>query len=84
MLRHMRTTIRLPDDLYQAVRLSATSSGRTVTSFIEEALREALIRKSQRDQQTATFKVQPLQGDGLRPGVDLADSQALLDVMEDE
>src|SRR5512135_3355652 len=39
MLTHMRTTILLPDALYRDTKAAASSSGRTVTSLIEEALR---------------------------------------------
>jgi hypothetical protein len=75
----VRTTIRLPDDLYGEVRRRALETSSTVTSVIENALRAAL---ADRDQSAQTFVVEPFAGTGTRPGVDLADSAALLDAME--
>ncbi len=78
----MRTTIRLDDDLLRDAKAAAVASGRTLTSLIEDALREALSRRDARDSRAAvelpTFKG----GGGLQPGVDLDDSAALLDLME--
>lgn len=42
MLVCMRTTINLPDSLAEAVKHRAHAEGRTFTSVVEEALREAL------------------------------------------
>lgn len=81
MLKHMRTTIRLPDDLYSEVRLRAASEGATVTSFIEEALRAAL-RIRDEHEESAPFRIAPFYGEGLQPGVDLDDNSALLDLMD--
>jgi plasmid stability protein len=81
MVSHMRTTVILPDELYKRVRVAAAEDGRTVTSFMEQALREALDRHLAGDTQTA-YVVEPFHGDGLLPGVDLDDSSTLLDRME--
>jgi hypothetical protein len=77
----MRTTIRLDDRLLRDLKRLAASSGRTLTAVIEDALRQALARSQQR---TARGRIElpTFRGDGLRPGVDLDDSAALLDVME--
>jgi hypothetical protein len=82
MLQHMRTTILLPDELYDRVRLTAAAERRTVTSVIEEALRSAL---ADRERVTATppYRVDPISGGTVRPGVDLDDSAALADLMDD-
>ncbi|HZJ04231.1 MAG TPA: YlcI/YnfO family protein [Nocardioidaceae bacterium] len=77
----MRTTVRLPDDLYRRVRVSAAQEGETVTSFLEEALRAALARREQAPADTR-YRVTAFPGDGVRPGVDLDDSSALLDLMD--
>lgn len=77
----MRTTIRLPDDLYSRVRVTAATDGATVTSFIEDALRAALIRHEQASER-APYLVTPFKGNGLQPGVDLDDSAALVDLMD--
>ena len=77
----VRTTIRLPKDVVQAVKRLASDTDRTMTRVIEEALREILAR---RDQPPKSRKVRlpTFAGGGLRPGVDLDDSAALLELME--
>lgn len=74
----------LPDDLYRDVKRLAADQGRTVTSVVEEALRAALARHHAGVPATPrTYRVQPTGDGGLRPGVDLTDSAALLEVMAD-
>lgn len=81
----MRTTIRLPDDLYREVRVTAASAGGTVTSFIEEALRAALLRAVDPAAGGRTaYLVRPVGAGGTRPGVDLTDSAGLLELMDRE
>lgn len=77
----MRTTVRLPDELYTQVRLRAVAEGATVTAFIEEALRHALNRREP-SPAPALYRVAPFSGDGVQRGVDLDDNAALLDVMD--
>lgn len=77
----MRTTIRLPDDLYKQVRVTAATKGETVTAFIEGALRAALARREQAPP-PRPYRVTPFQGNGLQPGIDLDDNAALLDLMD--
>lgn len=81
MLSHMRTTIRLPDDLYQEVRVTAVRQGGTVTAFIEGALRAAL-RDHDCGPARPPYQVRPFAGSGLQPGVDLDDNAALLELMD--
>ena len=76
----MRTTIRLPDELYDEVRRRSVERGVTVTSFIERALRDSLAEQSKVP--ARPFVVTAFKGNGTLPGVDLNDSAALLDVME--
>ena len=77
----IRTTIRLPEDLIRAVKRLAVETDRTMTRVIEDALREALTRRDRppdrREVHLPTFP-----GGGVRPGVDLDDTAALLDLME--
>lgn len=82
MLLRMRTTIRLPDDLYREVKVTAATSGGTVTSFIEEALRAALRERDVAAGQQ--YRVQPVGSGGTLPGVDLTDSARLLELMDRE
>lgn len=81
-LMRVRRTVRLDSDLVDEAKRVADSSGRTLTAVIEEALRESLGR--------AKFVTSGLEGEdiptfggrGLRPGVDLDDSAALLKLIE--
>jgi hypothetical protein len=77
----MRTTIRLDDDLLARAKALAAKSGRTLTAVIEDALRAALAQASPRRRREPTSLPTFGRG-GLRPGVDLDDSSALLDGME--
>ena len=77
----MRTTIRLDDELLQQVKNYAVRKGRTMTSVIEDALREMLARQEPLKQRSPV-KLTTVKGNGLQPGVDLDDSAALLSIME--
>ena len=45
MLRCMRTTVNLDDQLLRDAKLLAQQTGRTLTAVIEDALRERLARR---------------------------------------
>ncbi len=77
----MRTTILLPDELYAEVRRSAARDGRTITSLVEEALREQL-RRGALAEYRPHFRVDVIEGRGLQPGVDLDDNAALAELMD--
>ena len=76
----MRTTVRLDDQILTEAKRLAAETGRTLTGVIEDALREALARRRAgvRRQRVA---LKTFNGGGVRPGVDLDDSAALLDLM---
>jgi hypothetical protein len=80
MLWCVRTTIRLPDELYGDVRRRSVQDGVTVTAFIEQAVRTALAHEDRSPVQR--FEVKPFRGSGTYPGVDLTDSAALAELME--
>ena len=80
MLICMRTTLNLDDDLARAAKQRAAESGQTLTSMIETALRELLEREKRTDH-TYRLRWRTVEG-RLQPGVDLADRNALLDLME--
>ena len=83
MLICMRTTLILPDDLYREVKRTAATTDRTMTSFVEEALRAALARQhGARAKDSKRYRVGATGVGGLQPGVDLTDTAALLDVLE--
>ena len=78
----MRTTLLHPDDLYREVKRVAATADRTMTSFVEEALRAALARQHSAPAKDAKrYRVGATGVGGLQPGVDLTDTAALLDVM---
>ena len=78
----VRTTVRLNEDLLREAKRAAAESGRTLTAFMEDALRQALARRATQEQ--AEHRPLPtVPGWGLRPGVDLDDSAALLDLLEE-
>jgi len=79
----VRTTVRIDDDLYAAVKERAALSGRTVAEVIEDALRHAM---TARDSGPAD-ELAPLPifgGSGVLPGIDLASGAALRDAMEED
>jgi hypothetical protein len=79
----MRTTIRLDDELLREAKRLAAETNQTLTTVIEEALRERLARrKSASERAPFEPKVYRGPGKGLQPGVDLDDHAALLDLME--
>ena len=80
MLKHMRTTINLPDDLILQAKKAALDTGTTLTEIIANALREALVKRRSKKARRE-FKVITSGSGGLLPGVDLDDTSALLDIM---
>jgi len=76
-----RTTIRLDDRLLADLKQLAARSGRTLTSVIEDALRQTLTQARQVRQGTRV-RLPTFRGDGLQPGVDLDDTATLLGLME--
>lgn len=80
MLKHMRTTIRIDDDLYRRAKTRAAREGRTVGQLIEDAVRTSLQPRRRPDRDTDELPVYG--GSGLLPGVDLDDRRALVDLMD--
>jgi len=77
----MRTTIRLNERLLRHAKEYAARNGRTLTSLMEDALRQFLAHRPL-PRGTDRFDFPTFRGTGLRPGVDLDDSAELLDLME--
>jgi hypothetical protein len=77
----MRTTVRLDERLLAQAKKLAAESGRTLTSVLEDALRETLARR-RAGAKTKPVRLKTVKGNGARPGVDLDDSASLLDLME--
>ena len=81
MLRHMRTTINLPDDLILRAKKAALESKTTLTEIIANALRETLSKRWRKPQQKKTRLITYGKG-GTFPGIDISDSATLLDIMD--
>ena len=80
MLRHMRTTLNIQDDLMRRVKKRASETGATITEVVEQALRASVVGQApRRDRYTFVWK--PVPGRTL-PGIDLADRDSLYEVME--
>ena len=78
----MRTTVRLDDQLLQQVKALALETGTTLTAVIEDSLRQTLERRKDPGRSIPVW-IPTFGGNGPRPGVDLDNSAALLDLMED-
>jgi hypothetical protein len=59
----------------------ASRSGKSLTSVIEDALREVLARQ-RRTGEKNPIRLTTVSGTGLQPGIDLDDSAMLLELME--
>jgi predicted transcriptional regulator len=81
MLKHMRTTINLPDDLVLRAKKAALERDTTLTEIIANALRESLA-KPRKKKAKREFKIIASGRGGVCPGVDLNDTSALLDIMD--
>jgi hypothetical protein len=77
----MRTTVRLDPHLLIEAKRRAAEQGRTLTSLLEEALRESLSRRTAQSS-ARPVRLKTVKGGGLRPGVDLDDSASLLELMD--
>ena len=81
MLRHMRTTINLPDELIRQAKKAALEADTTLTEIIANALRETLARRKRKPPKMK-FKMITYGKGGTYPGVDISDTSALLDLMD--
>lgn len=79
----MRTTLRIDDHLMRTAKKAAADSGRTLTAVIEDALRLALANGG-RTAKSAKAKLPIFRMGVPFPGVDLDNSAALLDLMEED
>jgi len=75
--------VRLDDTLLRQAKKLAAETGRSLTAVIEDALREVVGRRAASSARKENIAFPTFKGRGLRPGVDLDNSAALLDVMEE-
>jgi hypothetical protein len=78
----MRTTIRLDDELVRRAKRLAARQETTLTAVFEEALKEKLARSEGAELPRERPSLPTFGGRGPRPGVDLHDGSALLDLMD--
>jgi hypothetical protein len=78
----MRTTVRLPEALMIQAKKEAQRRGKTVTSLIEQGLR-LVLKQPEDPRKKFVLPVSSATG-GLLPGIDLSNSAALLDIMEED
>lgn len=77
----MRTTINLDDQLFKQAKAQAAASGVTLGRLIEDALRESLVRHETVENR-GRVRLITMQGTGTRHGIDLDNSESLLEIME--
>lgn len=80
MLSDMKTTVRVSAALAMEARRLAAETHTTLTALVEDALREWLRRGAEPVRTRVSLPT--FRGQGLRSGVDLDSSVALLDLME--
>lgn len=79
MLRCMRTTIDIGDELLRRAKKKATDEGIPLREVVEAALREYLSGRPK----TGAYKLQWTTEKGkILPGVDLEDRDSLRDIMD--
>ncbi|MDH4306461.1 MAG: ribbon-helix-helix protein, CopG family [Acidimicrobiia bacterium] len=76
----MRTTISIDDELHRKVKAVADRTGRTIGQVIEDAIQESLRRSSS---SRAIVPLPVFGREGVMPGVDLADSAGVRELMEE-
>ncbi len=78
----MRTTIRMDDDLLRRAKEHAARTGTTLTRVIEHAVRQLLARRRV-SQVREPVRLPTFCGEGLQPGIDLDDTAALVELMDE-
>ena len=78
----MRTTIRIDDALYRAVKERAARSGRTIAAVLEDAVRIGL-QPSPTGSGRSRFVVKPSGSGGLRPGIDLSSNASVRQALDE-
>jgi hypothetical protein len=79
MSRHIRTTVRLPDELMKQAKRRAAALDTTLTAMIEEGLRVILSVPAKKHKKAYLPRVSSARGKVL---VDLSDTSALLDKLD--
>ncbi|MFU8798079.1 DUF2191 domain-containing protein [Methylotuvimicrobium buryatense] len=75
----MKTSIDIDDQLLLAAKHQAVQQGCSLKQIIENALRDFVAHQ---EQPRPVIKLPTFGGSGLKPGVNLADSRSLNDIMD--
>ena len=76
----MRTTLNIDDQVLAIAKHRAIEQGVTLTSIVENALRDTLLKTKEK---TSNIQLLTVNGAGVKPGIDLSHSSSLLDIMDD-
>lgn len=76
-----RATLLLEDSLYDRAKRLGKERGQTLKAVVNDLLRIGL--NTAKPRKTVLFKIPVHKGIGPQPGVDIADRNALYDLMED-
>lgn len=79
----MRTTVRLSDALLRQAKRRAADTGRTLTVLIEEGLR-TILGRPEHPKGGRPISLPVSGAGGLKPGVDLDDTDSLYQLMDGE
>lgn len=79
----MRTTVRIDDALLAEAKAYAARHNRSLTSVLEDALRELLSRHAGQTER-APVKLDVFYGDGLMPGVEIDSSARMHELLDHE
>ncbi len=77
----MRTTINVDNQLLMQAKAKAAASGVTLGRLIEDALRDCLAHRETAEKRRCVRLI-TMQGSGTRHGIDLDNSQSLLEIMD--
>ncbi len=76
----MRTTVRIDDDLYRAVKERAARTGPTVAVVLEDAVRLGLNPPARTE--ATPYQVHPSGSGGLVAGIDLTSNASVREAMD--
>lgn len=77
----MRTTVTIDDDLLARAKQEALATGRTLSQFLEEAVRDRLASRPG-DEAPFRLNLPVYGGGGVAPGVDISDNAGTRDIMD--
>jgi hypothetical protein len=82
MMQLVRTTVTIDDELLKELKTIAAREDRTIGSLLEDALRDHLNRLAERQAPFTPLPRFTPADPGLRPGVDLEDRHAIMDLLD--